>query len=277
LSNLAPIGDTAPSFLAGFRRIGAAIHHHMRIISALLLRELSTRYGRDNIGFLWVIAEPLIFCTAVAALWSVIRPPFESGIRVIPFTVTGYMPLILVRQTVGFTVHAVRVNEPLLYHRQITPLHLFLARFGIEFLGISLAYVVIVCIFTFLGFMTFPVDLSMVVEGWLLLAWLSFGLCLIMGALGTIFEFVERFVQVITYILIPLSGAFYMVSSLPPIARHYVMYIPFIHCFEWMRGGYFGEFVKVYHNIPYAIAWAAGLTLFGLVVLGFVRNRYEVQ
>ena len=31
-----------------------------RVIGALLLRELLTRYGRNNIGFLWLFVEPRV-------------------------------------------------------------------------------------------------------------------------------------------------------------------------------------------------------------------------
>ena len=31
----------------------------VRVIKALMIRELTTRFGRENIGFLWVMAEPL--------------------------------------------------------------------------------------------------------------------------------------------------------------------------------------------------------------------------
>lgn len=263
--------------IACVHRLGDALDTHRRIIWALLMRELSTRYGRDNLGFLWVIAEPLIFAAGVATLLSVIRPPFEYGIRVVPFTVTGYMPLILIRQTVGFVVNSVRANQALLYHRQITPLHLFVARFSLEFIGITFAYITIVIGLMVVGIMTPPKDILTLIQGWFLLAWLSFGLAIIMGAASEVFDFVERIVQVLTYLLIPLSGAFFMADALPPAYRHWILYLPFIHCFELMRGAYFGEFLKTYFNLQYVVCWAAGLTLTGLFLVQFVRGRVEVE
>ncbi len=32
----------------------------LRVIRALVLRELMTRFGRHSLGFFWVIGEPLI-------------------------------------------------------------------------------------------------------------------------------------------------------------------------------------------------------------------------
>jgi capsular polysaccharide transport system permease protein len=262
---------------AGFERVRSELDKHRRIIWALLMRELSTRYGRDDIGFLWVIAEPLLFASAVSVMWSFIRTPFENGIRIVPFIITGYLPLILVRQTVNFSVSAVKVNSNLLYHRQITPLHLFMARFLIEFLGVTTAFVVISTALVCVNLMGIPKNLGLVIASWLLLTWISLGLALVMGALAEIFEFMERIVQIVTYIYIPVSGAFIMASTMSPGFRKAVLVLPFIHCSEMLRSGWFGEFITVYYSAAYAAEWAAGLTLLGLLLVQFVRSRVEVE
>jgi capsular polysaccharide transport system permease protein len=262
---------------AGFERFGGELDKHRRIIWALLMRELSTRYGRDDIGFLWIIAEPLIFATSVSIMWSFIRTPFENGIRIVPFVITGYLPLILVRQTVNFSVSAVKVNSNLLYHRQITPLHLFIARYMIEFLGVTAAFVVISTALILLNFMEIPKNLGLVIGAWMLLAWISFGMALIMGGLAEVFDFIERVVQIVTYIYIPVSGAFIMAATLAPGFRKAVLVLPFIHCSEMLRAGWFGEFITTYYDPTYAAEWGAGLTLLGLLIVQFVRSRVEVE
>ena len=49
-----------------------------RVIGALMLRELTTRFGRENIGFLWIMVEPLLFAVLVGILWRVDRPPLSG-------------------------------------------------------------------------------------------------------------------------------------------------------------------------------------------------------
>jgi capsular polysaccharide transport system permease protein len=260
------------------RRSGRPIgRNHLRIIWALLLRELSTRYGRDNIGFLWVIGEPMLFAVGVLILWNYARPPFEHGIPVLAFVVTGYMPIILVRHVIAHGMFAVRVNNGLLYHRQVTVLHLFIARTLLEFVGVTLAFVVVAGTMMLFGLMQPPQNLPLIYEGWFILAVISIGLALIFGALSEIYQFVERFVSVITYVLVPLSGTFYMAAWLPPGFRQAALYLPFLHCVEMIRGGFFGEFTTTYYDIPYAMAWAAGFVLVGLALVRLVRNRIEIE
>ncbi|MBM3613658.1 MAG: hypothetical protein FJX19_11965, partial [Alphaproteobacteria bacterium] len=42
-----------------------------RVIGALVLREVITRYGRHNLGFAWLLLEPLVFTLGVIMLWTV--------------------------------------------------------------------------------------------------------------------------------------------------------------------------------------------------------------
>jgi capsular polysaccharide transport system permease protein len=263
------------------RRVDGALARgargHLRIVWALMLRELSTRYGRDNIGFLWVIAEPLLFAAGVLALWDVARPPYEHGLRVLPFVITGYMPIILVRHMISHGMNCVRANRELLYHRQIAILHLFLARLALEFVGVSLAFIVIFTILHAAGQMDLPAQLQLVYGGWVILSWTSFGLALIFGSLAEMFDYVERFVSVITYILVPLSGTFYMAAWLPPGFRRMALYLPFLHSVEMIRAGFFGEFVPTYFSPAYACAWAAGFTVVGLALARGVRDRVEIE
>ncbi|OSI13639.1 sugar ABC transporter permease, partial [Neisseria dumasiana] len=36
-----------------------------RVVGALLMREIITRYGRNNIGFLWLFVEPLLMTVLI--------------------------------------------------------------------------------------------------------------------------------------------------------------------------------------------------------------------
>lgn len=266
--------------LDGFRTLRGVqdeFSTHRRVIWALLLRELSTRYGRQNIGFLWLIIEPLFFAGVVTLMWSAIKPEFEHGVPVVPFVVTGYMAILLSRHMIQHGMNCVKANIGLLYHRQITVMHLFIARLTLEFIGVSLAFLVIYLSMLFIGEMSPPKDLPRLFAGWSLLAWMGVGLALIFGALAELFEFMERIVGVITYIMVPLSGVFYMVAWIPAGFRRFVQVLPFIHPVEMLRSGYFGEFVPTYYDTGYAVSWAAGLTFIGLVLVQFVRNRVEID
>ena len=66
-----------------------------RIFWAIVAREMITRYGRNNIGFLWVLLEPILFSVAIVALWTVLKAPTNPGMSVAGFALTGYASVLL--------------------------------------------------------------------------------------------------------------------------------------------------------------------------------------
>ena len=248
-----------------------------RIIWALLLRELATRYGRNNIGFLWVAGEPMLFCFGVIVMWSLIRPPFEHGIGVVPFTVTGYLPLTLLRHVLGQGIPCLRVNSNLLYHKQISVLKLFICRSLLEVVGITAAFFVVTTTMCLMGYMEPPKNIGLVYMGWFLLAWIVFGMAMIFGCLAQLSDVVERAMNLLTYIMIPMTGTFYMIAWIPYKYRSTVEKIPLVNCMEMIRKGFFGEFTPAYYRPGYTVAWALCLTFVGLLLTRIVRDHIEME
>ena len=58
----------------------------LRVVGALLIRETLTRYGRHNIGFLWLFAEPMLFTLGVTALWTATKTVHGSDLPIVAFT-----------------------------------------------------------------------------------------------------------------------------------------------------------------------------------------------
>jgi capsular polysaccharide transport system permease protein len=81
------------------------------------MRELHTRYGRDNIGYLWIFAEPLMLGSIISMLHSGGK---ENGINAVAFTVVGYCNFIMFRGIVNRAEGSIHANLPLLYHRMVT-------------------------------------------------------------------------------------------------------------------------------------------------------------
>lgn len=248
-----------------------------RMVGALMMREMVTRYGRQGLGFVWVIGEPLLFCFGVLVMWSIIKPEYEHGVRLGPFVMTGYMALLLLRHQISFSIDALRGNIGLLHHRQIAVLHLYLARNILEFVGATAAFVVVYVTLLVLGQVTLPHDILALYGGWLLMGWMSMGLAMLMSGFAMRFDFVERLVALVSYVMIPASGAFVMASWIPQPYRDMYLLIPFPHAVEMIRAGVFGEFVATYYSPLYAVAWGSILNLGALLVLSDAREHIDIE
>ena len=248
-----------------------------RTLYALIMREMMTRYGREGIGFFWLIAEPLAFCLGVIVLWSAIKPEYEHGIRVAPFTMSGYMCLLVLRHLVTHSLHALQANTGLLFHRKVRPLHIYISRAILEILGSTLAFFIVYALLLALRQVDMPKDWLLLYSGWFILAWVSFGFALVMAALSIRFEAVERLNNLLLYIMIPLSGAFVMAEYVPVSYREYFLYIPFPHAIEMVRAGIFGEFIPTHYTPWYPIAFGGVMVLLGLVLLNMFGNYIETE
>lgn len=248
-----------------------------RIVGALIMREMTTRFGRQGLGFAWLVAEPMLFCFGVLILWSFTKPAYEHGVRLAPFVMTGYMCLILIRHLISLLSTAIPANVGLLYHRHVTALHILIARVLLEVGGATIAFMVVYVALLALGQVSLPQDYLLIYGGWIVVAWASTGLALVMTGLVMRFEVFERVVSLISYVMIPISGAFFMVAWLPPGFRHFVLFIPFVHGVEMVRAGVFGEFVETHYDMPYALAVGTILNIIGLLLVTSSMDRIEVD
>ena len=235
-----------------------------RVIWALVLREILTRYGRHNIGFLWLFAEPMLFTLGVTALWTATRSLHGSTIPIVAFAITGYSSVLLWRNMPSRCIKALDPNLPLLYHRNVRPLDIYLSRLLLEVAGATMSLVFLVLFFHFLGWLELPEDVLQIAGGWAMLAWFGFGLALLFGALSESFEIIDKLWQPTSYILFPLSGAAFLVSALPEEARNFVLWLPMVHGVEYIREGYFGSQMTAYYDLSYMALFNTGLTLLGL-------------
>src|SRR6188768_1400084 len=81
-----------------------------RVIGALLMREILTRYGRHNIGFLWLFVEPMLFTLGVTALWTATKALHGSNLPIVAFAITGYSSVLLWRNMPHRCIGAISPN-----------------------------------------------------------------------------------------------------------------------------------------------------------------------
>jgi ABC-type polysaccharide/polyol phosphate export permease len=236
-----------------------------RVIKALLMREILTRYGRHNIGFLWVFVEPMLFTTGVTIIWTLSKSVHGSSLPIVAFALTGYSSVLLWRNMPARCINAIEINLSLMFHRNVRAIDVFIARLLLEVGGATTSFVTLGIFYTYIGWLELPDNILEIVGGWLLIAWFGAALAIFLGALSEKTELVEKLWHPISYLTFPLSGAAFMLDSLPKIAQHYLMYVPMVNGVEIVREGYFGSLVRAHYNLPYLLVCCVVLTFAALV------------
>jgi ABC-type polysaccharide/polyol phosphate export permease len=249
----------------------------LRVIGALLMREVITRYGRHNVGFLWLFIEPMLFTLGVTALWTATQRLHGSNLPVVAFAVTGYASVLLWRNTASRCSKAIEPNLALMYHRNVKVLDIFASRIVLEIAGSTMAFLFLVLLFVSIGWMKPPEDIGKIALGWLLLCWFGTALALVIGALSERSDAVERVWHPVAYLLFPLSGAVFMVDWLPPAAREAVLLLPMVHGVEVLREGYFGSAVRAHYDLAYMAMICLFMTLIGLALVREAGRRVSPE
>jgi capsular polysaccharide transport system permease protein len=246
-----------------------------RVLHALLMREIITRFGRENLGVLWLVGEPMLFTLGVATLWTAAGLHHGSPIPIVAFAVTGYSSVLMWRNSANRSGGAIAQNKPLLFHRNVRVIDVLLTRIGLEIGGATASFIVLSTLFTFVGWMPLPGDLLMVLCGWFMLAWFGASLALLIGAGTAHSEIVERLWHPAAYLLFPLSGAGFMVEWLPVGMQKFVMLLPMVHGVEMLREGYFGNVVPTHYDVGYMASCCLVMSLTGLYLVREAGRRVE--
>jgi len=247
-----------------------------RVIGALILREVLTRYGRHNIGFLWMIIEPMMFTGGVTLIYS-LRPMSHGGLTGAQMVLTGYSAILLWRNIPNRCLGALEPNLSLFFHRMVKPLDVFLSRIILESIGAGISMIVLSLIYLSLGVVNFPVDILKVIEAWFLLAWYATALSLFVGAIASQTEIMDRVFHIIQYLMVGFSGSLFLVAWVPPPLQHIVLFVPTVHCNEMMRSGFFGSVEKFYYDVGYVVAFNMVLTLLGLAQVRYISKKVRPE
>ena len=246
----------------------------VRVIWALILREIMTRYGRHNIGFLWLFVEPMLFTLGITALWTIAGFHHGSNLPITAFALTGYSTVLLWRNMPNRCVGAIAPNSSLMYHRNVRVLDIFLSRIALEAIGATMSFVTLGLVFNFLELMGPPENPLGVVQGWLLTAWFGAGFAMLLGALSEKSEIIEKLWHPAAYLLFPLSGAAYLVDALPKNFQDAALWLPMVNGTEMVREGYFGSKIVAHYDVTYLISCNMVMTLFALALERIVSREF---
>ena len=247
-----------------------------RVIGALMMRELHTRYGRENIGYLWLILEPMFLATAVGRLHARSPSHFGGDIKPVPAALIGYCNFMTLRSMVSRAEGALESSVSLFYHRTIKPFDVLFARALLEQAGTVLAFCVLMGLAVATGIANPPARPLIYGVGVVAMFLISWGLSMVVCGISHERRSVGRMIHPLIYVLMPLSGAFFTMSALPKPVRDVLLSIPIAHIYEIMRYGWFKSAKPDFIDVGYLVAWILGMLLLGLLLISVARKRIHM-
>lgn len=256
--------------------VGSVLLTQAQVVHALILRETRTRFGANQLGFLWALLEPVVFIGTFYALFSLTERSAPSGMNIFGFIVTGLIPYQLFREATSRVTVAVSSNKGLLFYPQVRPLDLVLARTALEY---ATWFLVLALLMGGEALVTGTSELQnplFVLFGFACAGALGATVGTVLGALSLYMPSIEKFSGALLRPLFWLSGIFYTANDLPLSLVEYLKYNPVFHCIEFVRDGFYHSYESIHSSAIYPISFVVTLALFGLTFERASRVRIEL-
>lgn len=238
-----------------------------RVVGALILREMSTTYGRSPGGYIWAILEPVATIAILAAGLSLLFRAPSLGTNFLLFYAGGLLPLRFYQnlsQSVGL---AIQFNRPLMAYPRVTYVDTILAR---AILAILTQTMVVLIIFGGI-FLTQDirenVDVAPMLEGFLLSIALGVGLGTFNCFMFLRFALWKSLWGIVTRPLMLISGVFYIYEDLPRIAQDILWFNPLMHITGIVRSGIYSTYDPTYVSWVYVLLFGLIPMIFGTLLL----------
>ncbi|MEM9781452.1 MAG: ABC transporter permease, partial [Pseudomonadota bacterium] len=229
------------------------------------LRFCPTR-REEALKLVWAFTEPAGQILVLLVVFAIIGRSGGYGVSFALFLLTGVAGLSAFQRCMGAVSTAVVQLKSPQRPAPIGPFHDALGALG----------------FTLLTAIVYTVGLAAAIGAWQRVAWLpvfpmtalagltaaailGFGLGLIRGYCQRFAPIVTRTINMVSRVLIFISGVFYMPAYLPPFLRDWLAWNPILHAIELMRIGlYGGDYPALLLDQRFLWLFCLGLTAFAL-------------
>jgi capsular polysaccharide transport system permease protein len=263
-------GVSAPSPLGELLQ-GLAVQR--RVIVAIVLREVRTRFGQYHLGYLWAVFVPLLFIVTLAFVHAALGRQAAHGTSVEVLLLSGMMAWLTFTDTQNQTSRAYQTNRQLVVYPMVSVVDIVIARALLE-LGTKFGVMtILIALFWAAGFDVGIADPLGVVAAMLTVAYLGamFG-----HTIGCVLVVAPSFLFIVATsrrVLFFTSGVLFLLSDIPAEWRTYILYNPLAHVIDLTRGAWISSYSAPYGEVGYVASWAVGLTATAAVGELVARRR----
>lgn len=239
-----------------------------RAITALILREMSTRYGRSPGGFVWAILEPLGGVILLGIGMSLIVRSPSLGTNFFLFYATGFLPFTLYQNLALFVGRCIVFSKPLLKYPAVTWVDTMFARLILNSLtGILVTYLILAGILAMADTNTI-LDLPPILIAIGLSVLLGWGIGALNCALIGLIDTWDLIWSIFTRPLFLISGVLFLYEDMPASVQDIMWYNPILHVVGYMRMGFYPMYNPNYLSPTYTIGFGLICLAFGMILLG---------
>ncbi len=239
----------------------------LRTIGALMVREMTTTYGRSAGGYLWALLEPIgsvVILTLIFSVGMKLRQP-SLGVNFAMFYATGMLAFGLYTRLQQKIARSIVYSRSLLMYPSVKFFDAIMARF---MLNVVTQTIVMTIVFggIMLAYETrTTVDLRWILASIGMASAFAMGVGMLNAVLIPLYPIYASVFNILTTPLFFMSGILYVVEEMPAFAQDILWYNPLLHVTAMMRRGFYPQ----YHGEFISPTYVLGVSLI-LAVMGYV-------
>lgn len=261
--------------LAGSRSLRVALLQHARVILALMLRDIQTRFGATYLGFLFGLILPLGHIGIVLGIYILMGRRAPIGTDVTLFLASAIVPFVVWSYTHQRLIQSFSQNWALTAFPIVKFDDILAARCIVELLNAVLVVAIVAAAFAVLGndlFIADPMSLFYCL-------FLSYALGVATGFVFGLLGMLAPIMMMVGYLTIPIywlsSGVFFIPEALPEQARAALAVIPLWHIVDFGRSAFFPSYLSSFPSLFYVHAVIVANILFGFALQRFLRSSFR--
>ncbi|MCL2102518.1 MAG: ABC transporter permease [Syntrophorhabdaceae bacterium] len=251
----------------------SAISAQIRVVHALILREVHTLYGHTSLGYLWALIQGAFGIAIIWGIRAIMHSRAPHGMSELTYLATGFCIWIIVSQTISKCMAAVEGNRSLLTFPQITPLDIMISRTVVVWVTSVLNTCIILGIGTMFGRQLAIADINMLISSLVLAGFLGLSLGTLCGALAVFMPVLNNIVPMAMRILFFASGVFFSVTNFPKNVADILLMNPIMQLIEMTRSSMHTGYMVSYIDVEYVVYFIVTLLPVGLLLERYARRK----
>lgn len=255
--------------------IADALAEKKHVMTAVILRDMRSRFFNHGLGFLLVSLWPLAHMIILLGIYSVMGRKAAYGDSMNVFIATGLIPTLAYSYVARFMSMSLLMNRAMLAFPVVTIIDIMMARAFLEIIAAALTLFFIFVILLAAGDNPFPIDPFEAVYAYLATLLLAIGNGFLVGVVTMFIPFFAMVFALLMIVVYMASGTLFVTASLPEPIAYALSWNPVFHSVEWMRLAYYPGYSDKWLDKTYLISYGAGTLCLGLLLERVLRMKMK--
>ncbi|WP_413992032.1 ABC transporter permease [Labrys okinawensis] len=254
-----------PTFMTAFER-------QRRVMVAVLLRNVRTRFFGHGLGYVFAILWPVAHMLLLAAMFIGAGRAPPVGESTLQFVCTGCVPFMAYSYLARFMMVSLISAKPLMGLPEVKVMDVLLSSALLEILSAAVVIIVMICLGVAFDVSVWPQSITTAFCAMSAAILLGVGFGVLNGVIVLAYPMWMTGYALLSIAIWGASGVMFIPDLVPEPYRTWLSYNPMLQVVEWMRAAYYEGYGDQTLNRSYVVAFGAATLLAGLILERVMRG-----